>query len=193
MQCPQHTRIHDSFSELEHLLRHTCALVWAAFEWSSNFTQKQYTSTDCRWTAQVAACADPEAAAQLLQAAARPMEDRLRGWGDAAAAQYGADGATDAWDSDMSDEETPQQKDMRACPACCACDRRKLRGHARMLMALSGMAAGCLSYFRALRMQLEQLMPVTILCKPQQRSNVVGARRCTRMCQSSRTWPTCGR
>ena len=141
----------------------------------------------------MAACADPEAAAQLLQAAAQPVEDRLRGWGDAAAAQYGADGATDAWDSDVSDEETPEQKYMRACPACCACDRRKPRGHARMLMALSGMAAGCLSYFRASRMQLEQLTPVTISLQATAKRPSVVARRCTRMCQSSRTWPTCGR
>lgn len=93
-------------------------------------------------TAQVAACADPEAAAQLLQAAAQPIEDRLRGWGDAAAAQYGADGATDAWDSDVSEEETPEQKYMRACPARCACDRRSLRGYPRMLTALPSTAAG---------------------------------------------------
>ena len=77
--------------------------------------------TPCDRTAQVAAGAEPEAVAQLLQAAARPVEDRLRGWGDAAAAQFGADGATDSWDSDVSEEETPEQKYMRACPACRAC------------------------------------------------------------------------
>lgn len=95
---------------------------------------------------QVAAGADPEAAAQLLQAAARPVEDRLRGWGDAAAAQYGADGATDSWDSDVSDEETPEQKYMRACPACCACDKQASWSCSR-ITGRSSMAAGCLSYF----------------------------------------------
>jgi len=44
------------------------------------------------------------------------VEDRLRTWGNAAAAQYSADGITDGWDSDMSEEESAEQKYMRVRP-----------------------------------------------------------------------------
>lgn len=41
------------------------------------------------------------------------MQNRLRGWGAAAAAAFAADGVTDGWESDVSDEETAEQKYMR--------------------------------------------------------------------------------
>jgi len=65
----------------------------------------------------VAGGAQPNAPAAQLAAAAAPVQDRLRGWGEAAAAQFRADGAADGWDSDASDEETAEQKYMRARPA----------------------------------------------------------------------------
>ena len=44
------------------------------------------------------------------------MEDRLRTWGNAAATQYSADGITDGCDSDLSEEESAEQRYMRVRP-----------------------------------------------------------------------------
>ncbi len=76
--------------------------------------------------------AQSDALAAQLAAAAAPVQDRLRGWGEAAAEQFRADGAADGWDSDASDEETAEQKYMRARPAAPAspCHSPCAGGHA---------------------------------------------------------------
>jgi hypothetical protein len=81
---------------------------------------------------QVADGAQSDALAAQLAAAAAPVQDRLRGWGEAAAEQFRADGAADGWDSDASDEETAEQKYMRARPAAPAspCNSPCAGGHA---------------------------------------------------------------
>ena len=104
-------------------LRRVYPYDWLSKQWQIDMRCAGGNSTDLlsKWTCnkkkwQLAACATSEAAAAQLQVAARPEEYRLHTWGNAAAAQFSADGVTDGWDSDASEEESAEQKYMRERP-----------------------------------------------------------------------------
>lgn len=58
---------------------------------------------------------DPQAE-QRPAAVFEPIEDKVKKWELIAAEEYRFDGSADGWDSDMANEETPEQKYIKVKP-----------------------------------------------------------------------------